>query len=347
MKIELFFSHTNSCCVHETSLEVTKNTKFKTVIMSSEPAATDTSRLPSFSMAMEDFDAYTIPQFGSVLQAEVVFSSNTNTGRNNREKEALEIDDEEEDRRRAETESSLDKSDQDSSTSPLFLTLYAVFLLSIIFLAIALSQYVKVKRSTALPPIPQDVTTIGITNDTVAEAEVDPDPERDLDIYRRNIEFILSTELHEECSTNFLEGPRKMAIDWLVYEDLVLSSTEISVMAEARHGGSKEVVPAFPLIQRYILMVLFFGTSGELWSGEPWNDMVTVPECNFVGIECDLEGQILILDLGFRKLRGRLPEEVGMLTTLESFSVFSNKLEGTFPTFIYNRLTNLGMFSTM
>jgi hypothetical protein len=231
---------------------------------------------------------------------------------------------------------------------PLFITLYALLLLSIAGLVFAVTKYMQVPRNTLPLLSSQDEdTTSGVVASnglgTVAAAVPDQDP----DAYRSDIEYIVSTEIDDDCSTNFLEGAQKMAIDWLVYEDNVLTSTNIRAMVESMDSntiGSGDLVPNFPLVQRYAMMVLFFGTSGELWSDASWSEMVDIPECMFMGVDCDLEGQAVVLDLSFRKLRGRLPEEVGMLTKLESLSFLSNSLEGTIPSFIYNKLTNLSMF---
>eukprot|EP00536_Pseudo-nitzschia_multiseries_P009963 jgi/Psemu1/202069/e_gw1.290.19.1 len=70
--------------------------------------------------------------------------------------------------------------------------------------------------------------------------------------------------------------------------------------------------------------------------------MVGVHECKFTGIECDSEGRVTVVDLGYRKLRGRLPDEVGMLSKLTAVNLMGNNLEGTIPSFVYNKLTNLG-----
>ncbi len=277
---------------------------------------------------MEDLDAYTTNP-GAILQAEVVVSNvrrNQNGREDERPKEGEEL-------YKIETQMSLDEKDTtDNSSSRLFLVLYTILLLSIVFLVVALTRYIRVKRSVVPIPVSQDAASAELLSPVEAA-----DPDRDPVTYRSHIEEILVRELHDECSTNFLEGPQKMAIDWLVYEDVVLNSTQIGNMAVGY-----DLEPAFPLVQRYALMVLFFATSGELWSGAPWNLMVDIPECRFMGIECDMDGRVLLMDLGFRKLRGRLPEEVGMLINLRSFSVLSNSLEGTIPSFLYNRLTNLG-----
>lgn len=283
----------------------------------------------------------------STLQADVVFCPDNV---NNPEEQRVPIEEYEGELYPVETQmpqSENGENDRDKG-GPLFITLYALLLLSIAGLVFAVTKYIQVPRNTLPQLSSQDEDTasgLGTSDGLGTVAAADPD--QDFDAYRSDIEYIISTEIDEDCSTNFLEDAQKMAIDWLVYEDNVLTSTNIRAMVESMDSntiGGGNLVPTFPLVQRYAMMVLFFGTSGEVWSDASWSDMVDIPECMFMGVECDLEGQAVVLDLSFRKLRGRLPEEVGMLTKLESLSFLSNSLEGTIPSFIYNKLTNLSMF---
>lgn len=303
------------------------------------------SRLSSTALE-EDFDSSTNPEPEPVLEAKVILGSRL------RYQITAEVD--EEDHRP--TNSGKDQTSEEKrsrkSIDPLFATLYTALACAIIFLTVALTRYILLKKSlsppSSPPTIPENPTTPDIVSDTVAEIELIPDKdpiiEKDPIAYRTNIEFILSVELHEECSRTFFQGPQKMAIDWLVYEDLVLNATHISEMAESRGlngNGTGEPISALPLVQRYALMVLFFGTSGELWSGQSWSNMVDTPECMFYGVRCDSEGEVVAMIMYDRKLRGRLPEEFGMLTALQLLVLKKNRLEGSIPQFMYNRFTGL------
>ncbi len=305
---------------------------------------------PSSVALEEDFGPSTNPRFESVLEAEVVLGSDIQIQNSDEHRPTVEIDEEDRPPATSGKSQTSEEKGRRNSVDPLFATLYAALACAIIFLAVALTRYIQFKRSIAPPPspliLPENDATPNIVSDISAEIELitDNDPIGN----RTNIEFILTVDLHTECSRAFFQGPQKMAIDWLVYEDRVLNATHISEMAESRgiNGkGIEEPISAFPLIQRYALMVLFFGTGGELWSGEPWNSLVDVPVCKFEGVECDQEGKIIMLTMQFRKLRGRLPEELGMLTDLRILAVNNNKLEGSIPSFIYNRLTGLSKCS--
>jgi len=236
--------------------------------------------------------------------------------------------------------------DKVDSDRPLFLTLYAILFLAITGLGFSVTRYVQVTTKVRSLPTSQETTKSKISSDnniSSIEAEY-RDPDRDPIAYRSDIEYILSQEMYQESFTSFLEGAQKKAIDWLVYEDRVLTSTKIQEMVEYKKSNNTDgadLVPTFPLVQRYAMMVLFFETNGELWSERSWAELTDLNECKFMGVECDMEGQVVVLDLAIRKLRGRLPEEVGLLTKLEYASFMSNSLEGTIPSFIFNKLTNL------
>jgi hypothetical protein len=236
-----------------------------------------------------------------------------------------------------------------NSDRPLFFVLYLMLALATSGLAFSITRYVQVQNnghmlqgsyppktnedqsSSATAILPQKATP-------VPQAEADPN--RDPTAYRSDIEYILSAEIDGGCSKNFLEGAQKRAIDWLVYQDMVLTSSNVKAMVESIDNGDGS--PSFPLVQRYALMVLFFQTNGELWSDKSWTNMVDIHECKFMGVDCDdSEGQVNYLDLAFRKLRGRLPDEIGLLTNLLVLNLKNNYLEGTIPSVIYNKLTNL------
>ena len=244
----------------------------------------------------------------------------------------------------------------------LFFTLYVLLLLSMTGLAFSITRYVQAKMRNSGPrsAVPQG----GLTASTAEDVAANPtssssssssytleeiDPNRDPIKYRNDIESILSNVVED---FTFLEGAPKKALDWLVFQDLMLTSMDIEAMMksiaaddnndENSKDDDKVGVPIFPLVQRYALMVLFFGTSGELWNDKSWSDLVHVHECAFMGVDCDeSKGQALTLDLQYRKLRGRLPDEVGLLTQLTSVNLMANNLEGSIPSFIYNELTNL------
>jgi len=99
------------------------------------------------------------------------------------------------------------------------------------------------------------------------------------------------------------------------------------------------------LIQRYALATLFYSTNGDSWtSNSLWLD--DGDECDrwwqFVGVvSCDsTTGGIMALGLGNNNLKGTIPPEIGLLTSLLELGLTENDLRGTFPTQI-GELTSL------
>lgn len=200
----------------------------------------------------------------------------------------------------------------------MFLFAYLILLLSLTGLAVASAMYVKASLNN---------TSNGSNNVTESSSGSDSRyPE-----YRADLESAL-----ESISTYsaFLENssPQVRALDWLASEDRILVKDDLS----------RE--DPYALYQRYVLMVLFFATNGELWEGTPWTELSDVHECDFPGIDCDRNGQIVGIDRSFGKLRGRLPDEMGSLTQLTSVNFNANNLEGTIPEFFHQQLTNLGTY---
>mmetsp|Transcript_19285 Transcript_19285/g.21273 ORF Transcript_19285/g.21273 Transcript_19285/m.21273 type:complete len:559 (+) Transcript_19285:106-1782(+) len=236
----------------------------------------------------------------------------------------------------------------------LFFALYVLLLLALSGLAFSITRYVQAKMRNVGPGSsttdPDGITSSSSSSSSSSSNTLEEsDPNRDPIKYRSDIESILSTVVEE---FTFLEGAQKKALDWLVFEDLVLTSADVKAMMGSTKNDDNDNgsgsdddgvgVPIFPLVQRYALMVLFFETNGELWSDTSWSDLIHVHECNFMGIDCDgNKGQAVNLDLQYRKLRGRLPDETGLLTQLTAVNLMANNLEGSIPSFMYNELTNL------
>mmetsp|Transcript_16575 Transcript_16575/g.38299 ORF Transcript_16575/g.38299 Transcript_16575/m.38299 type:complete len:567 (+) Transcript_16575:117-1817(+) len=287
-------------------------------------------------MASKDSNSSDNLQSETVLQAQVVFAPDD---LNNQKDHAL-PNGTEDNFYPIESDPEQDKG-KVVSDRPLFMTLYAILFLAITGLGFSVTRYVQVKRNVRSSQSSQEIAS---DNNTLSATAEDTDLDRDPVAYRSDIEYILSSEIYQDSTISFLQGSQKKAIVWLVYEDRVLSTTKIREMVDymkSNNTGNDDVVPTFPLVQRYAMMVLFFETNGELWSERSWAESTNLNECKFVGVECDMEDRVVVLDLALRKLRGRLPEEVGLLTRLESASFLSNSLEGTIPSFIFNKLTNL------
>ena len=120
-------------------------------------------------------------------------------------------------------------------------------------------------------------------------------------------------------------SPQSQALKWLVYQDETLSlpSTSTSTTSGSNRNASQlseedawaEGDFQWRLTQRYALLVLSFSMNGAAWRGiAPWEAHVTLNECHpgFEGVECNQDtGEVNKVDLDFRKLSGRIPEEIG------------------------------------
>jgi len=115
--------------------------------------------------------------------------------------------------------------------------------------------------------------------------------------------------------------PQAKAIVWLQEDPLALTP-----------GRSKRTV-----LERYILMVLYYSTSGPDWPYLMWNrddictwNRETEDWLIATGLFC-VSGTLNFLDLINNNLRGTIPWEIGLLTDLGFLSLMSNSLTGSIP----------------
>lgn len=131
----------------------------------------------------------------------------------------------------------------------------------------------------------------------------------------------LSKRLHDKTS------PQGKAFDWLVLQD------GLELAASSSH-----------LIQRYVLAVLYYATTGHQWhyANNVW--LSDKHECKWSqdfgasgsskkGVfQCDSDNRVRHLQLADNNLVGSIPPELGYLTWLESLDLESNRLVGSIPT---------------
>jgi surface protein len=73
-------------------------------------------------------------------------------------------------------------------------------------------------------------------------------------------------------------------------------------------------------IQRFALAVFFWSAGGETWTNSGfW--MANLDECLFSGVECNNDKTVVALALDDNNLRGTIPLEVGLLTSLTRLSL--------------------------
>ena len=96
--------------------------------------------------------------------------------------------------------------------------------------------------------------------------------------------------------------------------------------------------------QRFAFMTLYYSTSGESWAGQPHWIGYERMECErpfpLLAV-CDEDGEFFVgLLLSKNQLKGPLPPEIGLLTTLRELSLSNNDIMGSLPSEI-GLLSNL------
>jgi hypothetical protein len=89
--------------------------------------------------------------------------------------------------------------------------------------------------------------------------------------------------------------------------------------------------------QDAIIRAFYDGTHGSQWTteGTTWFYEGS-PTCEFDGIICNKEGQIIKIELPAMNLRGTIPDEIGFLEHLEVLDLSDNFLTGQIPVTIAN-----------
>lgn len=99
--------------------------------------------------------------------------------------------------------------------------------------------------------------------------------------------------------------------------------------------------------QRYALVVMYFSLGGEGWTNqEKWLDP-SLHECDWSsGIFClyDVSERRVVtgFDATRNNLQGSIPDEIGLLTSSETFRIPKNKVGGTLPS-TFGRMTSLSV----
>jgi len=134
-------------------------------------------------------------------------------------------------------------------------------------------------------------------------------------------------------SSTELEGqgtPQNKALRWVSYlDEATLNYTDPRV------------------IQRYVLMVLYYQCGGTKWSN--YNNWMSVAlECEWYGIGCNGELEVTNITLDNNKLEGIIPSELSSVDSLEVLELNTNSLKGTntsfFDGFFQHDLINFKTF---
>lgn len=146
----------------------------------------------------------------------------------------------------------------------------------------------------------------------------------------------------KKYETLCLSKPRlKSGRDHKVLQWLLQTSGELSIASESAHqhkaacwvlhDDGKKAGVGKHLSQRYALAVLFHATSGNKHWSVKTNWMTSKNECSWFGVNCDMWGNVVELDLGFNELNGLLPRELALLQKIQEVDFHGNDLQGVLP----------------
>jgi Leucine-rich repeat (LRR) protein len=122
------------------------------------------------------------------------------------------------------------------------------------------------------------------------------------------------------------------ALQWLIDVDLGTTAPSSSSTNE------------LSLRQRYALTALWFQTPttplGNPSHFATWAN-TSLNECEWHDVKCDNVGRVARLTLGGDNVRGRIPDDLGLLTALNLLQLYDNYLTGTIPWSVGASLTAL------
>lgn len=143
-----------------------------------------------------------------------------------------------------------------------------------------------------------------------------------------------------EASITLKSSAQHQAACWILYKDRKVK------------GRSEHL-----FLQRYAVAVLHFATTKSNTTAWDWPMAVDEPkmidqhgqwlhpnlhECAWYGVKCHAYSRIMYeLDLGYLKLDGLIPREVGLLTGLRDLDFHANDFQGVVPLRLINNLKEL------
>jgi Leucine-rich repeat (LRR) protein len=141
--------------------------------------------------------------------------------------------------------------------------------------------------------------------------------------------FLIRSGIARKADLRDPSTAQSKAVSWLV-------NTDRSPVAVPQ-GGEADAY----FLQRYIVLVLFYMTGGELWTNkwsmiEPreqvcnWNQVSKRDETYMYGVECEA-GIATAIRIPATNLAGSLPNELGYLSSLKVVDLHDNALTGTLP----------------
>jgi hypothetical protein len=123
-----------------------------------------------------------------------------------------------------------------------------------------------------------------------------------------------------EAQVNNQFSPQNAAAKWIVDVD------SMKLDATSPH-----------LEQRYVIALLYYALGGEHWNNRT-GYLTPANECLWYGIRCTYgsSGNVTYIQLGTNSLVGSIPNETGLLQSLQDFNISANSINGTIPETLYD-----------
>ena len=152
--------------------------------------------------------------------------------------------------------------------------------------------------------------------------------DEDTFLYLRSGSSIKGPALHENDDYNFPDSTDSKIEATL---EVGTYTIEATTYAAGETGDFILTISGIgPLDDRAALIALYNATEGDDWEDND-NWLTDAPLGEWNGVETDVNGRVIILDLAGNDLAGHIPPELGELSELEVLELDGNLLTGTLP----------------
>jgi len=131
---------------------------------------------------------------------------------------------------------------------------------------------------------------------------------------------ISGQDIHYPVQSGATASPEDMAVKWLIESDPL----QLTPSTDPQR-----------LVQRYALLNLWYHTTSPPGNTGTWDNstgwLMAESECDWFGITCGGDTRVSKISVSANNLKGELPEDLGLLTTLTTLISDVNSLSGTLP----------------
>ncbi|KAL7478582.1 hypothetical protein ACHAW6_004341 [Cyclotella cf. meneghiniana] len=161
---------------------------------------------------------------------------------------------------------------------------------------------------------------------------------------------LITVGLLTRRSSRTNETPAELSVQYAIEKNVLqqnvvfdgMEATDVRVLALDWINDKDPMeldASASNLFQRYILVLLAYEYSSLDWLSDGDD------ECKWSGVECDMNGHVIKLELADFSLDGTMPPEIGRLQSLQVLNLSDNSLHGTLPSELghLNELSSLSL----